>query len=219
MNERGHPALRVLGGATLTLAGFALPTAGVWLGHHTGMWGLGVTMCALGGVFLIAGPVLHAATREGKARAAVALLALGMPLLLLYCGMLRDELAFGDLTRYGTSAVCPVVSAKAITDEADATGATTYDYKLACPGGEIELRDATLTAPGTTKEVRYDPAGRTSAVMTGWEYDHHTQKLPVMQWVLAGLVAATALSWALAVASSRPGRQSGPGLVTRPGPP
>ncbi|GAA2664982.1 hypothetical protein [Nonomuraea recticatena] len=219
MNERGHPALRVLRGVALTLAGFALPAGGMWLGHHTGMWGLGVTMCVLGGVFLIAGPVLHAANREARAKAGVALLALGMPLLLLSCGMLKDELAFGDLTRYGTTAVCPVVSARAIGDESDATGATTYDYKLACPGGEIELVDDALTAPGTTKEVRYDPAGRTSAVMTGWDYYHHTQKLPMMPWVLAGLVAATALSWALAIVSARPRRQSGPGPVTRPGPP
>ncbi|MFD1930946.1 hypothetical protein ACFSKW_05585 [Nonomuraea mangrovi] len=55
--------------------------------------------------------------------------------------------------------------------------------------------------------------------MTDWEYYHRTQRLPVLPWFLAGLVAVTVLSWALAVASSRSAGKGGPGRSARPGPP
>ncbi|WP_431899580.1 hypothetical protein [Nonomuraea sp. bgisy101] len=116
MGERGHLALRVLRGVALTVAGFALPTAGVWLGHHTGMWGLGVSMCTLGG-----GPL-----RPGGAH-------------------FRGDDRLGVLPPHPEAAGVP--------------------------------------------------------------------------WFLAGLVAVTVLSWALAVASSRSAGKGGPGRSARPGPP
>ncbi|MGV9309103.1 hypothetical protein ACWDLG_37515 [Nonomuraea sp. NPDC003727] len=210
MGERGRLTLRVLRGAALTVVGFALPTAGVWLGVRTGLWDLAVIMSTLGGFCLITGPVWHAPTQPRKAQAAVALLALGVPVLPAYCLTLKEDLAFGDLTRYGTTAVCQVRSATVgkVDEEVTSSGAPVRDYVLACPGGQVEHSSTSSPSADRTLKIHYDPEWRTTAVMTDWDYRDHADRQRVLPWYLAGLVAATGLSWALAARSpDRPRRR------------
>ncbi|MEU7004558.1 hypothetical protein [Nonomuraea sp. NPDC046570] len=206
MGDRRSLVVPVLRGAALTAAGLLLPTVGVWQGVRTGQWTLGVTLCVLGALSLATGPIWQAADKARRTQVVVALLALAAPLLPGYCGTLADQISFEDLSRYGTTVTCQVRGMSSETIQAGDSGPneiTTYDYALACPTGALSHRTTVTATAGRTLELRLDPQGRTTAVLTTWEYEDYAQKQRLMPWFLAGLLVAVAVAWTFALLPPR----------------